>query len=323
MMTEQFFENLAYKLRSENNLSDITWAMCETSETFKSAFVKFFFPWVDPSMVYLEREKSDNDSRPDFFFNYQGETFLIENKIGDKSHHFEQYLKTFKINAKQLGYITNYPLKKDGFVIHTWNEFYNYVNSIVPPSESSLWNGYLNYLKNICSIFDTKCPMNLDGMFSLYTFYRSLEEVISHDNEIYDSCLYDSKQDTHGGGNFLATPRDGAMGQYFELHFKHRVMKRSWGWIGVYFNSEHPQIYIAFRNEEGCGKPVFDLLTSIDIKKGKTFDAPYEEERAFWFEFNKADEFNKGSLEEQKKLLTQFFNEVVMSIYKAKQNNRV
>lgn len=82
-MLAQFIVNLSHRFRSENDLSDVTWTMCQTSERFQCVFLRFFFPWFgeDCGEVYIEREQSKDDSRPDFVFDYNGKTYLIENKM--------------------------------------------------------------------------------------------------------------------------------------------------------------------------------------------------------------------------------------------------
>ena len=72
MQTKDFFETLSFRLKNENDLSDITWAMCLSCESFRNDFLHFFFPeMVIDKNISIEREVSENDSRPDF---------LIENK---------------------------------------------------------------------------------------------------------------------------------------------------------------------------------------------------------------------------------------------------
>ena len=322
---QDFITNLAYRFRKENDLSDITWTMCQTSNLFQDAFVEFFFPGLVANDIYLQRELSEDDSRPDFYFQADGKDYLIECKIYDHNHHFEQYTNRFKIAPEQLGYITNYPLRKDGFTVHTWTELYVFLRKRVPTEEAPLWNGYLNYLKIVCNIFITETPMNLEGMFSLYTFYRSLDEVFAFDNEHYSSSLYDSRKDTNNGGNFTGnTPREGVMGKYFEVKFKKVRMKTAWGWMGVYFEREHPIVCVGFDHRDGWGKPVYDLLiNNLDEKDGIYFDAPYydDESDAIWFDFSKGEDFNQqNDSKKQIALLKSFLAEVFDAIYTLKQS---
>ena len=168
--------------------------------------------------------------------------------------------------------------------------------------------------------------MNLDGMFSLYTFYRSLDDVFAFDNDRYSSFLYDSRKDTNNGGNFSGgTPREGVMGKYFEIKFKKVRMKSAWGWMGVYFEREHPLVCVGFDDRDGWGKPVYDLLIDRldDQKNGLHFDAPYydEETDGIWFDFNKGEEFNQLSdPQKQITLLRSFLAEVFDTIYSIKKS---
>ncbi len=312
-MISKFIQNLSSRFRSENDLSDITWTMCETSEKFKYHFIKFFFPdIIITDTAILTREKSGDGSRPDFILETKNGIFLIENKISDKNHHFEQYAKAFNITAERLGYITNYPLSKAGYKTHTWREFYLYTYNHIPQEESDLWTSYLYYLKSVCYIFITDKPMQLTGMFSLYTFYRSLDDVFEFETEKFSSTLYDSRKDTNNGGNFLCTPRDGVMGKYFEIRYKKSNLK-AWGWMGVYFERENPLICICFCNREGWGKPIYNLLLKNQIKAdGKFSKAPYEEDGAFWFEFKSDKQFDSiKEPQNQISLLRSYFEETM------------
>lgn len=321
-MISTFIQNLSYRFRSENDLSDITWTLCETSDKFKFTFIKFFFPDITITDTdILSREKNSDDSRPDFILETKDGLYLIENKIYDKNHHFEQYINTFHISASHLGYITNYPLLKAGFKTHTWKEFYLYAKSNIPQDEIELWSSYLEYLKSVCNIFIASKPMNLSGMFSLYTFYRSLDDVFEFDSENFSSTLYDSRKDTNNGGNFLSSPRDGIMGKYFEIKFK-RLRLKAWGWMGVYFEREEPLICIGFCNRENWGYPVYKLLVKSNYNnEGKYTTSPYEEEGGYWFDFKCNEQFNSLDLPKQITLLRSFFEEVMNIIYELKNIN--
>ncbi len=322
-VTEKFISNLSFRLNKENDLSDITWAMCETSDLFLTEFLAFFFPSVDFDEVTLQREVANDDSRPDFYFEYNDKIYLIECKIWDRNHHFAQYTKRFGIPNEQLGYITNYPMMKEGFAVHTWTELYSYLKKRIPTEEKELWNGYLEYLEQVCYIFIPTKPMNTDGMYSLYAFYCSLDEVFACDNNKYKSFLYPYLKGTNNGGNTERTPREGVMGKYFDVTFKHIRLKRTWGWMGVYFEREKPVICIGFDNREGWGKPVYKLLKKqlTNIKKGKYFDSAYEAGDFIWFDFNKVDIFNSlDSPSKQISLLRSYFFEVLDVIYSLKQN---
>lgn len=311
---KKFISNLAERFRKENDLSDITWAMCQASTNFKKTFISFFFPELKNEslldIVDIQREIAENDSRPDFIFECDGKKYLIENKIWDNNHHFEQYNKTYSIPAKQLGYITAYPMHKDGFNVYTWRDMFKYLKDNLPLEEAALWNGYLDYIQQVCNIFYTEKPMNLDGMFSLFTFFNSLDKIFEISEKDYHSTLYPGFQ---RGGNGKSSPHTGAMGKYFEVEIKAYSTEKIRGWMGVYFKYEHPEICLCFYSSKDWGKPVYDYFTkNKELVGGDFYNGPYEEDGAIWFSFSKADEFNKlQDVDKQIELLGAFFREII------------
>ena len=120
-LIKSLFSNLYYRFSKENDLSDITWVMCQTSESFQELFLNFFFPDICFNNIQsFTREFSREDSRVDFYIENNGNTYIIECKINDKNHHFEQYTNAYNIKNECLGYITNYQYSKSGFNIKTW-----------------------------------------------------------------------------------------------------------------------------------------------------------------------------------------------------------
>ena len=79
-----FFESMAERLTNENDLSDITYALCKTDDDFR----KFFLEYCFESPVYTDnliREYADEGSRPDFYFiGRDNNEYLIEVKIYDR-----------------------------------------------------------------------------------------------------------------------------------------------------------------------------------------------------------------------------------------------
>ena len=68
----KFFEYLAERKYHENDLSDITYALCYANDNFRKCFLNFCFKdendSVDIDTRDLTREYSIEDSRPDFYF---------------------------------------------------------------------------------------------------------------------------------------------------------------------------------------------------------------------------------------------------------------
>lgn len=301
-----FFEYISLRKRSENDLSDFTWAMCNTSNSFKSIFLNFFFPDVEfNSITLFEREKSELDSRPDFLIVNDGITYLIECKLYDCNHHFEQYTTTFKIPNTQLGYITNYNMLKEGFVVHTWEELLDVVISNLPDNEyeAQLWLGYAEYLKNVCSIVKITKKMERKGMYSLYAFNKILSKLTEREEAKFKLSFYSNKN-IH---NYF-----GVSGIYFKIEYLNAKINDTWAWIGVYFNREEPIICMGFESKEGWGKPVFDIMKNASVEK-QFFKRPYQEDNSIWFELTekKHFEFDNSDLENQVQILKGFMDEVI------------
>lgn len=336
-MIESFFRMLAVRKKNENDLSDMTYAMCRTSDKFQTAFIRFFFedqiPEEECCSFEIEREYSKGKCRPDFYFLYGDKEYLIENKIFDRQQHFEDYVATFAIPNEQLGYITNYPLSKKGFRTHTWHQFYDYVSRNIPEEESDLWKGYLSYVEKCCNLSISNCPMNIKEMVSVFTFYHSIDGIIPFNNDEFESFVADEAfnrgwSSNRAGGNFQGGPLDGIMGKYFHVSFKDDVIKDTYGWFGVYFSLEDPVICMAFYNYDDCGRPISDRIFACreeEFPEGKLSSDPYYEYLeegncsvgAYYFDFLPPEGFPQKNLDEQRAILRDFFEEVMMRIYKS------
>ena len=309
-MIESFLDILASRNRSENDLSDITWALCLSSHSFQTLFLNFFFPDSEfLNITRFEREKSEGDSRPDFLIENDGIIYLIECKIYDTNHHFEQYTSTFNIPNERLGYITNYKMTQNGFIVKTWEDLYDYVTNNLPESENenALWTGYLKYLKSVCGIIKITKKMDLKGMYSLYSFTELLKKLVNRAETEFELRYYSNKNIQ--GGN-------GISGCYFEIKYSKDLINTTWAWIGIYYERENPLICLGFEDKQGWGKPVYELLDSrLDkIERDEFCTKPYREDGAIWFELTdeKHKEFDKISLEEQIQLIKEFMDRVIM-----------
>lgn len=103
------FESLASRFRKENDLSDITWSLCDVCLSFRSIWLKYFFGYkIDINEVEsIEREvvgHVEGSSRVDFAVYMKGgkHKFIIENKIYDTNHHFGTYEKAFQIPSGEI-----------------------------------------------------------------------------------------------------------------------------------------------------------------------------------------------------------------------------
>lgn len=310
-MTDNFFNKLSERFKSENDLSDITWAIGEACPIFQKLFIQFFFKDItDLSKISIfKREHSDETCRPDFYIKIDNVEIIIECKINDRCHHFDQY--KFQFPSARFGYITNYPLSyiDKNYEIRQWSGFKKFIQQELQSETDEfaidLISGYLKYLTNVCGIFNLK-KMNLNNLSSLYHFNHLIKKIVNsiEDNE---TSLYNQ------GKNYDAD----RSGQYFEFKISDTI--KIWPWLGVYY-TERVCIYLEF-NQKWC-KKVFD---NIELEKfvdgGEYFNAPYKDDDygpAVCFEMkeNYFAKFNdkETTVDEQEAIVRRFTNEVINCI---------
>ncbi len=76
----EFIGFLSWRMRNENDLSDITWALCQASEKFANLFLTYIFGKDANNYTQISefhREYSRGDSRPDMFFK-NNETIIYQ-----------------------------------------------------------------------------------------------------------------------------------------------------------------------------------------------------------------------------------------------------
>ena len=171
-----FFENLADRMRNENDLSDVTYALCKSNKDFQNLFLNFCFD-ENLDTDDLSREYAEGDSRPDFFFhdNTSKIEYVLEVKIFDRNQHFKQYQERFP-NAK-YAFIANYDFTNiEKWKIRTWKGFYNHLlNSEI--ISNPVISGYLQYLKSVTNIMEFK-KINLKACKSLPTLIENLKVIL-------------------------------------------------------------------------------------------------------------------------------------------------
>ncbi|HAN76699.1 MAG TPA: hypothetical protein DCQ31_02410 [Bacteroidales bacterium] len=300
-MLIKLFENLSIKFRNENALSDMTWAMCETSEVFRNLFLNFFFPNYNfNNIIEFRREYSLGNSRPDFYIKNNNDIFLIEVKIKDTNHHFDQYVLEFEIPNSNLGYITNYNLYQNEYSVKTWKSFFNYLKfekDKIEKEESSLFKAYLVYISNICSIREITNKMDLNSLQTVLDFNDTVKDVTNFETENFRIESYKQEIKIH------------RTGYYFRVIDLNGKKKDIWIWLGAYFEKQEHQICIAVENGEGWGKPFYEI---IDPNKIANEDNTY----FFYPSFN-TNYFNElETYELQKLFLKEFVIEVVQKYLK-------
>ena len=308
------FSDLGSHLQSENNLSDVTWALATNIENFMKTFIELFgFSFQEKVPYSFQREVSSGENgRPDFIFEQGDKQYIIENKIYDTDYHFEQYalLRRAK-NYVGIGIIINHKLdgvsqknaQKSNFKVAYWESFVERLKKEKFSADEKIYiDVYIRYVKEVCSIVELK-EIRFDKLSSLYHFNNLITKII-HEFSLqgFDCSFYNTPPRARGNG---------WSGQYFSLK---RIAGKTtiWPSFGIYFEEEPPSIYMAF--EKDWCEPIY--LEYKNKKKAGTTYTTYANNWEVVFELNKEgfEKFSKAGLEDQKKILKMFHAEVIAGI---------
>lgn len=289
----KFFEAFAERAYKENDLSDVTYAMCEASRAFKQFFLDFFFgrETLEASTATINREYSEAWGRPDFRIRAGDVTYIVEVKIWDGNHHFEQYFNILSgkrpdggadANEKEtrkiwsrLGYITNYDTIKNvsvktsdggevsasklGCQVATWKEFVTELEKYEGLNDPMI-RAYMGYVRNVCPFDDFDLQKWVEGEKQKaapfdFTMMRDvlngIKDAIKLAQEAFKDL--DFKGFTRSSRKFIPQYRAGS---FFEFNMADR--QRVWGWLGVYYRNEGGVLCVEFEDKQGWGSPVCD-----------------------------------------------------------------
>lgn len=268
----KFFEALSWRAYKENDLSDVTFAMCEADPLFKQFFLDFFFggQGLIAGSCTIAREVSYDGSRPDIVIqDARRGVYFVEVKIWDCNHHFNQYSDTLVKQCgvqgdvhNHFGYISAYVIqsKEESFVkmekggrIKTWKnlfealERYSYFDNIHV-------RAYAEYVKRVCAIDDYKVDsewgINVKDFTYIQSFDEKIQSVISSPNDM--------------GLQKYTTPRRFRscewMGHFFEWTYSLSNGKKEkvWGWVGVRYEKQKAVLCVEFEDRPGWGKVICD-----------------------------------------------------------------
>jgi len=296
--TIRFFKELSQRMYKENDLSDIVYALCESNLQFKQFFLDFFFKdyGLIATNATLEREiQYSGGSRPDFVVRHVADgkekVFFVENKIWDRSHHFDQYVKILgQEQADRLGYISNYTINEQELApadqkvfksikdkrIKTWREFREALAAKADDVNEQSWatsedvQGFLAYCEEICpdnQEIVSEFKLEEDAFSKVRSFYECLKVMLSHTIEIADKKI---KLELWNRGSFNKPSE--WIGCYFGA--ENLLSQKVWGWIGFYLheNTRTPGLCVEFLNKTGWGKPVFDEIKERGYQVDYCFD---------------------------------------------------
>ena len=312
-----FFANLPIRFGSENDISDITWTMCQASPTFLEQWVHFFFDVNIEDIERIEREVPDAKNmgcRVDFMIIMREDPipYIIEVKKWDQKQHFVDYDNAYDVTPERFGYITNYFLEREGYVVKQWRQFYTTLLSAlnkgdVPKEESGLIAGYCEYIKNVCGMIMIEHRIDLQKMTSLYDL-----TVISREVAEYSSEAFDVK-------NYNTSHRDDLRWLYLEATYKY---PQEWGkvypFIGIIYKHPEPYICAGFDSRKGWAKEIVDYMrtnTRFFSSVEKTFcRIPEQHSGDYYFYLSEGAlaEFKEApTVEKQKEILRAFIDEVL------------
>lgn len=297
-----FFEALAARAYKENDLSDVTYAMCQSDSVFKKFFLDFFFPNANLSAedAIFEREHSANNGRPDFWIRVNNTTYIVEVKIWDGSHHFGQYKEMLKKenNCKEdgawqyLGYITNYELKHDSVPVKTWKDMHEKLK-LKNGFDDPIIIAYMSYVKSVCG-FETCNIDNFEFNPEDFKYIQTLCQEI-------DKCVDDDKNKKIKAYNCSVNFKTKCwMGRHFELKdFKDG--KSIWGFLGVTYKDEIANICVSFRDQSGWAKLLCDQYRK-EIEKCKDSAFTYKDSHLYFY------------MREKNETIEAFFNAVLATV---------
>jgi hypothetical protein len=313
---KEFFQQLAIRLYNENNISDITWALCNSNMSFRNIFLDYCFDSaISQEIDNIEREFSEKSLRPDFLItDIDAKRYLLEVKKYDRNLHKEY--KKLK-NIEKLALIANYSVGKQDTYDYprTWHGFIEHLTEAMRDNNglnTQIINGYLDYLISVTGYFKG-ATMNLTNLCSLHGFLITIKGIVEKslteerfglkEKEIkikYDCCEVWSGIDI----KFIKNRK------YFHI------------WFGVTYHEKNGRIYLFIEFFADCSPNIKERLSNMD--KGKYFIKPYPEGEGQIVEIKKSllekllDDEQKSDSEqkykEQKDDLREYFEEVFKNL---------
>ena len=284
---EGFFSGLYERMWKENDLSDVTYALCVGNVEFRQFFLNFFFgeEKLCATEVDISREWCDGDgNRPDFCIrNCDGQYYFVEVKLWDGNLHFGSYRDGLKkLNscdddnaAKHLDYIAAYEIDKKSVSgcdsVHTWYEFYNVVKGL-PSLNDDMIRGYGAFVYGVAGLQDNE-QANSD-IENYATFKEGEFSQVRQFMKTIDVTIAAAEDVVEYAGSSRWFRRGCRMGKFFEVkNFKDD--HSAWGWIGAYYNYGDAEICVWFEDRPGWGKLVCDKFRDKHCGSKPTDDTWY------------------------------------------------
>lgn len=311
-MITKLLKSLAEYYHQENDLSNVVCILCNIDTDFRDEFLRFFFPNLNLNDISpIEREKiapNSSDSRVDLYFECDGDPYIIEVKIGDNSHHFGQYDKAYGVTKDRFGYITNYYClegKLKNYEVKEWEELYHHLSLNNKTKNSKTIDGFLAYLKEVCTIIDETIHNVGDDIF-----LKTISDgILKHAQSLAATNLH--KMEISG----IVQRRENCAVNFY-VSFPPRDSDRNFVWCGVKPFDDDKQIsfYVELANREHHHKPsLSEKLLKFD--SGVYAEAPVKTDGYVYFKLKQNKQFDFNNARDylsQKQILREFINEITL-----------
>ena len=223
-----FFSRFSERRYCENDLSDVTWAMCQAVPRFAEVLAEFVWsPTPLGTVGKIEREVDlGAANKVDISCNVDFVTIFIEVKIYDRNYHFREYAERIADRpGSRLVLLTNHvpdreqqiEAKQLGCSVLLWRDFVNYVDSAFG-NGSTLVSAYLRYVRRVCNMRElSDIRFDPASLHSLVSFSDLIEEVIRVAS--YGDFTYSRYENSRDYGRSWT-------GAYFELQYQHADVQR-------------------------------------------------------------------------------------------------
>ena len=321
---DELFKVMSDRFQSENDFSDIFSAILRSNRKLSLHFLSGFFKldFHRDEMIEITREYHiDQKNRVDFRFNIGNFIFLLENKLWDTDYHIESYTSAVKMNhvldengfkIVKLGLIVNHSIdshshrlaNKRGWVVRTWTDWEESLQLFKKDLNDPILDGFHFYLRSVCMMKEMKrITWNNEALLSIFYFNNLIESIIRNGtvHNQFEFGYYAAQRSTGHAWS----------GHYYTL--KYTVNSKSvWPFFGIVYHP-NPRIVINLDSDW------HDKSLLEKFKMDTLSNSPYEfvkDHDGVGF-FLKNEIFKKFSIsdkQEQKQLLTAFFNFVNQKI---------
>lgn len=333
----RFFESLSSRMYKENDLSDITYSLLQSSEKFMEVFVSFITedPIKQKNGFEVSREYSlDPKNRPDFFFIGQDEVILLENKVWDTNYHFHDYEKALSLHlSSYMQYKPKAPFKalisahtlspeniavanSNGFKVIYWSEFVDLLKLEMSKrnfnaEEIPLVGGYVKYLEEVVKTVEIgKIKLDREALQSIVNLVQLMQRIVLQSVDEYagsagfsykmDKINKQANADGSSGLGYIITKNGGNASAFASFYLQYSYKG----------NKGNPAILIELPYNWNS-----DLNKKIPDEVGQTFvfdmmNLKDKEGCAFMLKDSLSEVFYNGDQEAQIGTLKSFYDEV-------------